>query len=48
MGQSRFRNRLFQFRLIVFEVCETVLFVTLILALTAYSLKHIVQFGWPF
>ena len=45
MEQSRFSNRLFQIRLLVFEICETLIFLALVLALAAYSLIHIYQFA---
>jgi hypothetical protein len=48
MGQTQFSNRLFRIRLLVFEICETAIFVALVLTLAIYSITHIVQFGWPF
>jgi hypothetical protein len=37
--------RFLKIRLFVFEVCETIVFVALILVLTIYSLVHIYEFG---
>lgn len=45
MEQDRFSNRLFHIRLVVFEVCETIIFVTLVVALAIFSIMHIIEFG---
>jgi hypothetical protein len=47
MGPSSdFSNLLFRIRLLVFEVCETLVFTALVLCLAFYTIKHIVEFGW--
>jgi len=45
MGQSKLSSVLFNIRLIVFEVCETIIFISLVLVLALFSIKHIVEFG---
>jgi hypothetical protein len=48
MGKSGLSRHLYRIRLLVFEVCETAIFVVLVLVLAIYSIKHIVEFGWRF
>lgn len=45
MGRSQFNSWLFQIRLWIFEVCETVIFIVLVVALAIYSIRHIIEFG---
>jgi hypothetical protein len=45
MGKPYFSNLLFRISLYVFEVCETIVFVALVLALAIYTIEHIVEFG---
>jgi hypothetical protein len=45
MGQAGFSRRLFRIRLYVFEICETAIFVALVLALAIYSIERIIAFG---
>jgi hypothetical protein len=45
MSHSDLNEQLTMIRLIVFEVCETLIFVAFVLALAIFSLIHIYQFG---
>jgi F0F1-type ATP synthase membrane subunit c/vacuolar-type H+-ATPase subunit K len=45
MGRSQLSGRLFRIRLIVFELCETIVFVAFVLALAIFSIMHIIEFG---
>jgi hypothetical protein len=45
MGSSDFSHFLFLVRFYVFEVCETLLFITFLIALMWHTIRRIIQFG---
>jgi hypothetical protein len=46
MGDLRqFNNRLFRIRLLIFEVCETIVFAAIVVVLAIFTIKHIIEFG---
>jgi hypothetical protein len=45
MGMSAFSRRLFRIRLLIFEVCETLVFAALVVFLAIYTIMHMIELG---
>jgi hypothetical protein len=45
MGSPGFSRRLFRIRLLIFEICETLVFAAFVLFLAFYTIMHMIEFG---